>query len=565
MKCPVAHRLHDLLDGLLTQEEASAVKAHLEECLACQDEEDRLRNLLRETAKLPKQIEPPPHVWERVTASISALAGSESANEDVPQIPDAFLSRLAEAIALRHSERCTELLAPYAPDIDRVNPGQKNAARLLAYFAQWVDMGFYQSLGVEELFVCNHLKHLKSSLSRLTKSYRADVSAPTYALLRFSEGCVALLEGALDKAIVDLQVAVGMEEVIGDSDTVTAANWFLARAHIGKGEYDLAFLYINRAEEIARKSGRAELLAVIQTSEGWLHFQRGEREQALRVFEKATPVLAVVRDHRSLGFIAASRGRIAKRDGLYVKALDYFTEALNEYEHEHGPSPNPDKARALVSMAFVKYLLSRRCRHNERDKAVFCKEALAHLIEAEEIFKRYSHEIGEGLVNLTRTFLHIQGKELALAESEVRQAYQLGTQNENSILIARASLLQCKIETLKAQDNNSPSACHLERALGFANEAIQQATKTQNRRLRAKAYIWCGLTLVSEYFNDLKGARKCYDEADRLLKPKGGDNVRDHFDLLGSRLGLPSSPAAAPGDEPVTVFAQTPLESPYDL
>ena len=504
---------------------------------------------------LPKDAEPPARVWERISTVVADKVGLQATDEE--WVPDDFVRQLGEAVALRHVERVGELLGPYIPAIALLNPLQRNTARLLSYFAQWVDMGFFHMTAGN--LVGDHLEHLKRALSRIPKRERGQLTVQTSGFLRFCEGAAALLEEKFDEAVTNLQVVVGLEEEIFDPDITAVTNWLLGRAHIRKGEYDPGFQYIARAQEIARKAERWALVAVAQVNEGWLRFQRGEHESAIRVLEDAKLVLSRVGDHRNLGVIAASLGRIAKRDGYYGVALDHFDDAYKEYGY--GSCPNPDQARALERKAFLKYLMSRRypiivetprpglqaslkhlvsglCTPDDRNKVKLCSEAIEHLDEAESIYRQIRHRIGQGLVHLTRTFLFIRDRELQRAEEEVTEAYRLGQQNSHAILMARARVLQCKIEIVRAnqkRDNDTPGY-HLDRALTFAEEAIRHASRTQNSRLLAKAHIWRGLTLVSDYFGRLEEARRCYEEADRLLQPKGGDNVREHFDMLRSRL-----------------------------
>jgi tetratricopeptide (TPR) repeat protein len=85
--------------------------------------------------------------------------------------------------------------------------------------------------------------------------------------------------------------------------------------------------------------------------EGWLLFQRGKHESAIRLLEKAKQVLSGVGDHRNLGFIAASRGRIAKREGSYGLALDFFGEAFPQAARER-----------ILEVAFSTAGLGTQCR-----------------------------------------------------------------------------------------------------------------------------------------------------------------------------------------------------------
>ncbi len=63
---PTEERLNDYVDGELTAPERAGVEAHLAACTACRAEVEGLRDLLRHVAGLPREIAPPPEVWEAV-------------------------------------------------------------------------------------------------------------------------------------------------------------------------------------------------------------------------------------------------------------------------------------------------------------------------------------------------------------------------------------------------------------------------------------------------------------------------------------------------------------------
>lgn len=79
MKCQeMENRLNDYLDGILSANEIKEVEKHLEGCLACREELLRLRNLMAETAALPKEMAPERNLWPEISARIASTRQAAS-------------------------------------------------------------------------------------------------------------------------------------------------------------------------------------------------------------------------------------------------------------------------------------------------------------------------------------------------------------------------------------------------------------------------------------------------------------------------------------------------------
>lgn len=63
---PTEERLNDYVDGLLSGGEAEVLERHLEGCAACRAEVEGVRSLLLHVAELPREVLPPPEVWDAV-------------------------------------------------------------------------------------------------------------------------------------------------------------------------------------------------------------------------------------------------------------------------------------------------------------------------------------------------------------------------------------------------------------------------------------------------------------------------------------------------------------------
>jgi hypothetical protein len=103
--------------------------------------------------------------------------------------------------------------------------------------------------------------------------------------------------------------------------------------------------------------------------------------------------------------------------------------------------------------------------------------------------------------------------------------------------MTRARNLQSAVNRVKSEeqiDGDEDGYVYARLAVEQAEEAIDFAKKTQNRRLLAEAYIARGLAALDDQNRDIQMARLCASEAGTLL----GDGDRDHlFKELGELKG----------------------------
>src|ERR1700751_6425553 len=95
---------------------------------------------------------------------------------------------------------------------------------------------------------------------------------------------------------------------------------------------------------------------VMRVLESWLWFQKGNAKQALQILQEAESALNKTDDHLTLGNIQSSYGRIARRQGRYQHAIEYFTAAINQYRQRDPRHRNI--ARSLNNLANVKRLIA---------------------------------------------------------------------------------------------------------------------------------------------------------------------------------------------------------------
>src|SRR5262249_27619727 len=156
------------------------------------------------------------------------------------------------------------------------------------------------------------------------------------------------------------------------------------------------------------------------------------------------------------------------------------------------------------------------------------KEAFEHLGKANEIYARYNDHRGTGNVHITFGYLYLDDGELDRAAAEGAAAFQLGEEKKDTVLKARARILQCAIESMRFEEQieeGAGEASSSQVACEFAREGLQLAKQTQNRRLIAKAQLALGLALCLDFAEDMEEAQTCCDQAAALLQPGSHDYV----------------------------------------
>jgi len=467
------------------------------------------------------------------------------------EIPAEFLKQLREDIAWRRIASGLESLAVHKRLVESCGPRQKNAAILLEYFAQWVDIGFSgRSL-------------LKKLLARFSGVTRESLSLLEFAHLKMAEGLMAMAEEEFGKGIQCFETVLALEEEISDKAVLSIANFWMGRCLRRQGRYDDALGYVAKARELALRLKYPKMAAVMHVLEGWIAFQEGRPEEAARILREAEEVLADTDDWVTLGNISSAYGRIARRRGNYEQALSRFEKAIEQY-NQRDPF-NRNLARSFVNIAFVKRLLAlqlankmdseaakiRKKRPGGAKSAAFStprgreqltrlrEEAFEHLAKARAIYDRYDDHRGNGNVHVTFGYLNLDEGELDRAAAEGATAFRLGDEKKDSVLKARARMLQSSVECAKFEEQIEEGSSRVpssQLACEFSREALEAAKHTQNRRLIAKAHIALGLALCLGFPEDLEAARQCADSAAGLMKPAHQDYVWKELQELKRKL-----------------------------
>lgn len=467
-------------------------------------------------------------------------------------IPDELLVRLRDDVVQRRIESGIQWFQAHRDLLLTLDPAQKNAAPFVDHLAQWVDIG-YGDAGV-----------IRDLLSRFPKTNRAALPLCDYVHLRLAEGMAAAAEEESEEAIghFDFIISLG-EEVVADKQLLALAHFWKGRCQRKRGEYDNALTHTVQGKELALELGYRRMAAVMQVLESWLNFQKDRLPQAVSNLQEAEGVLRETDDSVTLGNIHSGYGRIAMREGRYDHALDHFAAAIEWYRKRDPRHRN--LARSLANIAYAKRLIALRLARKidaevaERRKAVSRKaspagsasapyrqkferlrtEAFANLEQAEDIYRSHHHHRGLGTVRIDRGFLLLDSGDIERAAVEADEAYEQGEEKKDRILMARARILQSTIETAKYEegiDERQEPALHAQRALDYAKDALTLAMQTENRRLRARAYICQGLMFCNDLFGNPEGARDCCDRAAGYLTPGHHDHLWEEHQALKAKV-----------------------------
>jgi tetratricopeptide (TPR) repeat protein len=470
-----------------------------------------------------------------------------------PEIPDSLLQELRQDLVTRQVSSGIALLEANAHLFAVLDPAQRNAAALVGAVAQWVDIGYCGSELIEQL-----LQHFPSE-------QRGKFPICDYVHLRMAEGLLALLHDHPDEALRQFDLVLMLQEEIEDKEVVAIAHFWNARCHRKKGEYDEALKRAGVGRELATALGFPKMAAVMRVLESWLLFQKGHGREAMRMLDQAESVLRTTDDDITLGNIYSAHGRMIRRQGQYKQALHFYTRAI-----EHLQRRNPQHrnlARSLANIAHVQRLIAaqimrhmdteaeRRRKSRSKGKNAAAQRghasdarqqyeelrasAFANLEQAEKIYRHHNHHHGIGTVLENRGLLHLDSGELDLAAQEGARAYGVAKEENDTIVMARARLLQCKVEHAQLEEEIEGSTRtweHVHAARDYAREAVEAAGHTQNLRLLARAYIWRGLTACHPAIHDLEDARHSLDKAAAFINTAQDEDVWNELQVLKQKV-----------------------------
>jgi len=467
------------------------------------------------------------------------------------EISDKFLLQLRDDLACRRVEHGMTLLERHRHLLTHFDPSRRNAGILASYLAQWVDIGFRPTAPIRDI------------VRAFSATLRACLTLKEYLHLRVAEGMVAMSGELTGEAIRHFDFVLGLAEEAGDKTLLFIAWFWRGRCLRMQGEYDQALESAVKGRDIASKLGYQPTAAVIRVLESWLYFQKGDAKQATSILQESEAVLRQTDDYLTLGNIHSSYGRIAGRQGRYQHAIDSFTTAISLYKKRDPEHRN--LARSLNNMAHVKRLVALQLRRQIDAQAArlrkaavhglsddntaktsyrrrfdqLQREALSELAEASAIYQRYENHHGLGSVKVNYAYLHLDTGDLDRAEAAAETAFRLGEEKRDHILMARARMLRCMIANARVEEGIGESTepgGHARLAQEYANEAVELAKHTQNRRLLAHTYIWQGLTHCNRVFDDPEVAHRCYEQAISLSKDGHAENAWEDLKTLKAKV-----------------------------
>jgi len=463
-----------------------------------------------------------------------------------------FTEELRDSLRLRRIVEGEAMLDRAEGELAKLQPADPDAASLLLLMAQWVDVGYRDH------------EFLDTLLLRFSGASRCKLSIHDFLRIRMVEAFRALSAEELDTAIETLDWVLKTMRELPDPAVEALAHFWKGRAHRKRGEYEAALEHIVRARELSQQSrDDVGFAAVIEVHESWLLFQKGMRKEAWQLLEHAETALKSTDHYVALGNIESARGRFVRRTGEYKNALEHFERAIALYSRSDPKHRNV--ARTLVNAAYVKRLLALQLRwkiqgrvereHGRADTVrrseaggggalraryqKLCEEAIADLVRAREIYLLHGQRSGIGNVMLNLGRLHLDRGAVDEAEHEAIEAYRLGHERSDSILMARARILHAGTENIRVEEQMEDGvdiAVHANRARDYSDEALALARQTQNRRLVAGASIAVGDTAANEFFQDWETARRYSREAANLIGPGESDHLVDDLVLLKSRI-----------------------------
>ena len=419
----------------------------------------------------------------------------------------------------------------------RFHPKHMDAAGVLCYVAQWVDAG-WRSVDV-----------VQDGLGSFPKGRRLSLSLMNYAYVLMAEGAVWVAEENIDRALANFSLVISLRAEITDPMMLSLAHFWSSRCNRKVGEYDKALQHVADGFRYACEAGMPPMAAAMRVAESWLLFQKGKLRDALKLLGEADAVLRETDDYITRGNIQSSYGRMYRREGRYDLALRHFANAIEEYGKRDAEHRN--LARSLANMGYVERLIALQLRKRidadaaqrrksepdlRRDYDTMQSQALSHLNRASEIYQIHSHHRGAGTVCVNRGHLHLDSGDLQKADDEAREAYRLGEEKNDYILMARARLLECMVENTKLEEGIEDPAWVAHLALDAAREAVELSRRTQNRRLQARAVIWHGLTICATSPGSLDAARELSEQAASLLKNEVQDHIWEDLQLLKTRV-----------------------------
>jgi len=468
------------------------------------------------------------------------------------EVSDDLLAEIRTAVILGRVDRGLEWLTSRGNLLKLLNPGNRNVAGFVSYLAHCAELSDGALGTVREL------------VGRFQPSIRAKLALNEYAHRRLADGIVALASGEMDSAAAhfDFAVSMGAQNIAGQ-DLLMLAHFWKATSLRRTGQYDSALEHAALGRAIAVELGYAPAAGVLKALEAWLNIHKEKPGRALELLREAETDLRHPEDWLWSANIHAAYGRVALEEGRYELALDHLAKAEGLYA-AHCPL-HRNMARALVGKACACRLIAARIAKTidthaaQRRKAAGRDpsatdsaarkrveqtrgEALANLAKAAQIYRGLGRPAlaisrGLGTVKIERGLLLADCGELDGAIREAGDAYELGSNEKDYVVMARARLLQSRVESAQCEEGiDEDPTRHAHRAHDYAKDALTFAERTGQPRLLASAYISLGLILKCDFFGNADAASECCQRAGEFLNPRNRDMLWEEYQTLSAKV-----------------------------
>lgn len=465
-----------------------------------------------------------------------------------PSLPAHVLGELTALFDARSLEAGLTLLREHFETFAAMTSESPRIGQAVELLAVWQDVGF------------DDRGTLETILGRLPVEVAVHLPVSEYVRIRLAKAALAVNKEEIASALSHLDFVLAFGQELGDMRVNALANVWKARCFRKAGEYDSALEYAQKARRIACEIQLTTLAAVIQMSESWLLFQKGSSKEAVRVLQEAESALRHTDDYITLGNIQSAYGRIARREGRYEQAVQYFEASLELFRRS--PSPERHYARSFTNIAKTKRLLAmevrrrmdadRERRQNAKSVAApgantnkskdlermrqLLQEAQTELAQASEIYERFPSHHGEGNVQLGFAEIALDLDHLDEADRAANAAFELGAMKQDYLLMCRARIAQAAIANARYEEQIEDSDRFAQLAYDCAREAVAFAEHTQSRRMLARAYIWQGLILMNGFFQEPEIARASAAKAEEFLSVDRHGALWEDLKILQARI-----------------------------
>lgn len=445
------------------------------------------------------------------------------------EIPDTSMLALEEAVASREIGKAMKILAELTNAFCSLPQAQRNACRLLAYLAWGID------------FDRSYLAEVEKVLPRFRKIPLGSMPLDDLIYRNVAEGLVKLHREMYDQAIDHFNEAIKDADRAKNVELMTIVRYYLGTCYWKKLDYKKAIAYIRDAKERDEVSKRFKRVAAMELVEAWLLFLIGKIADAKQALEHAKSELEGTDSYVDYANAISFEGRLAREAGDNTKALQCFFEAISWYQR-CDPS-HRNIARSYINIAFVYRLLARdlasskpcstkSLRHQVAQEVErLRRQSFEQLEKATEIYGINAQKPCRGLgkIHNLRALLYFDSCEFDKAEAETEAAYSIGSKLNDHLIMADARVIQATLALDEDKEGNALAARR------FAEDAVFHATKTENRRLKARAFIRLALALLKSPA-DLQHARILCAAASNCLVKQDNDYLRQTLDRLKSEI-----------------------------